>query len=136
MTLPEDIKEIFFETLCGDKSVLAFEEWLYSNKSLEDILTAEDYLALISYGYKGNGVKYGLYKIVEKLIDKGEYEQWKRLRLLHKALQRDSELPQTLMSFYDLYCKGYNFLQNLGLGYGLAVEAPHSGADNWNELTS
>jgi hypothetical protein len=39
------------------------------------------------------------------------------------------------MTFYDLYCKGYNFLDNLGLGYGLAVEVPYSQADSWGELT-
>jgi hypothetical protein len=39
------------------------------------------------------------------------------------------------MTFYDLYCKGYYFLDNLGLGYGLAVEVPYSQADSWEELT-
>jgi hypothetical protein len=135
MNLPVDIKEIFFETLYGDKSVLEFEQWLYAEKRLESLLKAEDYLDLISYGYKGNRVKYGLYKLLEKHIDKGEYEKWKMLRRLRKALQRDKELPQILMTFYDLYCKGYNFLDNLGLGYGLAVEVPYSQADSWGELT-
>jgi len=37
--------------------------------------------------------------------------------------------------FYDSYCNGYSFLDNLGLGYGLAIEVP-SQADSWNKLTS
>lgn len=135
MNLPADIKKIFFETLYGDKNVLEFEDWLYADKRLESLLTADDYLDLISYGYKGDRVKYGLYKLLEKHIDKGEYEKWKMLRRLRKALQRDEELPQILMAFYDLYCKGYSFLDNLGLGYGLAVEVPYSQADSWDELT-
>ena len=43
------------------------------------------------------------------------------------------------MAFYDLYCKGYNFFDNLGLGYGLAIEVPrveNTTADTWNELTN
>jgi hypothetical protein len=44
------------------------------------------------------------------------------------------------MEFYDLYCKGYNFFQDLGLGIGFAVEEPNvnnTPADNtWDELTS
>ncbi len=43
------------------------------------------------------------------------------------------------MKFYDLYCKGYNFFQDLGLGIGLAIEVPRVNnmtADNWDELTS
>jgi hypothetical protein len=135
MTLPADIKETFFQTLYGDKSVLDFEQWLYMDKRLESTLTPEDYLDLISYGYKGDRVKYGLYKLLEKHIDKGEYEKWKLLRILNRALQRDNDLPKLLMLFYDLYCKGYNFLDNLGLGYGLAVEVPYSQADSWDELT-
>ena len=136
MNLPTDIKKTFFETLHGDISVLEFEQWLYADRQLECILTLEDYLDLISYGYKGDRVKYGLYKLLEKHIDKGEYEKWKLIRLLHKALRRDKDLPQILMTFYDLYCKGYDFLDNLGLGYGLAVKVPYSQADSWNELTA
>jgi hypothetical protein len=135
MNLPADIKEIFFETLYGDKSVLEFEQWLYADKQLESILSPEDRLELISYGYKGDRVKYDLYKLLEKHVDKGEYEKWKMLKRLRKALQREAELPQILVTFYDLYCKGYNFLDNLGLGYGLAVEVPYSQADSWNKLT-
>jgi hypothetical protein len=35
MTLPEKIKKIFFQILCGDKNVLEFEAWLYNDKQLE-----------------------------------------------------------------------------------------------------
>ena len=135
MTLPANIQEIFFETLHGDKSLLEFEEWLYTEKMLESILSPEDYLELISFGYKDDTDKYDLYKLLVKLIDKGEYEKWKLLKLLHQALQKDKDLPQILMAFYDLCCQGYHFLDNLGMGYGLAVEVPLSQADSWDELT-
>jgi hypothetical protein len=135
MNLPTDIKEIFFETLYGDKSVLDFEQWLYADERLETILAPEDYLDLISYGYKGDRVKYGLYRLLEKHIHKGEYEKWKLIKLLRKALKRDNDLPQILRRFYDLYCKGYDFLDDLGLGYGLAVEVPTQ-ANSWGELTA
>ncbi|HEY8969195.1 MAG TPA: hypothetical protein VIM64_08875 [Puia sp.] len=136
MTLPENIKEIFFQTLYGSKNILEFETWLYRDEQLEGILSPESYLDLISYGYKGEAAKYGLYKLLENLIDKGEYETWKLLGLLRKALKRDDELPEILMTFYDLYCKGYTFLDNLGLGYGLAVEVPYRlDKDSWDELT-
>jgi hypothetical protein len=77
----------------------------------------------------------GLYKLLENLIDKGEYETWKLLKLLHKALKRDDDLPEILMTFYDLYCRGYYFLDNLGLSYGLSVEVPYPLAESWDELT-
>ena len=40
------------------------------------------------------------------------------------------------MSFYNLYCRAYSFLDNLGLGYGLAVEAPYPQGDHWDNLTA
>jgi len=137
MVLPENIKEIFFQTLYGSKSILEFEAWLYKDEQLEGILSPENYLDLISYGYKGEAAKYGLYKLLENLIDKGEYETWKLLHLLRKALKRNDELPEILMTFYDLYCKGYTFLDILGSGYGLAVEVPYQfDKESWDELTA
>jgi hypothetical protein len=139
MALPLDIKQFFFDTLNGDKSVLEFEQWLYANTQLESVLDAGDYLDLISYGYKQPDAKYGLFKLLEKHIEKGEFEKSRILRLLTKALNKDKELPQILMTFYDLYCKGYQFLDNLGLAYGLAVEVPrvkNTTAESWEELTA
>ena len=124
MTLPADIKQTFFDTLTGDKSVLEFEQWLYADKRLENILNPDDYLDLISYGYKADNSKYGLFRLLEQHIDKGELETKRVRMLLTKALNKDKDLPQILMTFYDLYCKGYNFFDNLGLGYGLAFPAP------------
>ncbi len=135
MTLPADIEQLFFETLNGDKSVLEFETWLYADKQLEKEINSDDYLDLISLRYKSSTAKHDLNKLLEKLVNKGDYEMWRIRRLLTKALQRDKDLPQLLMTFYDLYCKGYSFLDNLGLGYGLAVEVPYSQADYWDGLT-
>ena len=137
MTLPADIKQTFFDTLTGDKSVLEFEQWLYADKRLENILNPDDYLDLISYGYKADNSKYGLFRLLEQHIDKGELETKRVRMLLTKALNKDKDLPQILMTFYDLYCKGYNFFDNLGLGYGLAIEVPrvnNTSADTWDEL--
>lgn len=137
MTLPADIEQIFFDTLSGDKTVLEFEQWLYADKKLETILNSDDYLDLISYGYKADNAKYGLFRLLEKHIDKGELETRRIRKLLTKALNRNKELPEILMTFYDLYCKGYNFFDNLGLGYGLALEVPrvnNTSADTWDEL--
>ncbi|HUC83145.1 MAG TPA: hypothetical protein VMR70_19705 [Flavisolibacter sp.] len=136
MGLPTNIKEIFFATLSGTKSVLEFEQWLYADTQLESILSPEEYLDLIAYGYKEPAAKYGLFNLLEKHIDKGEYEKWRLLQLLYQALSRNNNLPQILVTFYDLYFKGYKFLNNLGIGYGLSIECPPLYADSWNKLTS
>ena len=61
------------------------------------------------------------------------------LELLNEAKKKTERLPYILMEFYNLYCYGYNFLQDLGLGIGLAVEVPRVNntiAETWNELTT
>lgn len=137
MKLPTDIQEIFYDTLSGDKTILEFEEWLYGDKKLEGILQPDDYLELISFGYKSDTAKKWLPRLLEKQIDKGELEKRRIHKLLTKALNRDEDLPQILMSFYNMYCKGYNFFDNLGLGYGLRVEVPgvNNNYENWIDLS-
>jgi hypothetical protein len=137
-TLPQDIKERFYKTIKGDISLDDFEQWLYADKELEKYLNSNDYLDLISLSFKKSGAKYELWNLLKKHIDLGEFETYKMLGLLNEAKQKTDRLPHILMEFYDLYCKGYNFFQDLGLGIGLAVEVPrvnNTTADNWDELT-
>ena len=137
MTLPADIQEIFFDTLNGDKTILEFEEWLYADKRLETILLPNDYLELISYDFKSVTAMKWLYPLLTKHIDKGEFERRRFRRLLIKALEKGKDLPQLLMTFYGLHCKGYNFFDNLGLGYGLRIQVPgiNDYQETWDDLT-
>lgn len=136
MTLPDEIKEIFFLTLFGDKTELEFERWLYQDKQLEHLLRPEDYLDFISHGYRNRAqTGFELVRLLEKHIHMGEYEKWRVLKLLNKALNRGTDLPGILIQFYDLYCTGYNFMSILGLQYGLAVAVPYGYALNWESIT-
>jgi len=134
IALPDNIKIKFFKTLNGDTAIEDFEQWVYGNPELESILGQDDYLNLISLNYKKSGAKYELLNLIEKLIDKGEYETYKMLMLLQQAKQKDEKLPYYLMEFYDLYCKGYDFLYDIGLGYGLSVVVPPN-SNSWDDLT-
>lgn len=138
-TLPQDIKERFYKTIKGEISLDDFEQWLYADKELEKYLNSGDYLDLISFSFKQSGANYELWDLLKKHIDIGEFETYKMLGLLNEAKQKTKRLPYILMEFYDLYCKGYNFFQDLGLGIGLAIEVPrvnNTTADTWDELTS
>jgi hypothetical protein len=136
--LPTDIKEFFFKTIKGDISLGEFERWVYASENLEAILDADDYLEIISLNYKMSGARHELYKILKRLIDIGEFETYKMLELLNEAKLKTERLPFVLMEFYDLYCDGYGFLQELGLVYGLRLEVNPSqySADNWCDLTA
>lgn len=122
----------------GDIDLGEFEKWIYENKDLESIIPSDKYFELIELNYKKSGAKYELFKILESVISLGEYQKWKLMTLLDKALLRDKSFPQLMEEFYDLYCDGYYFLYDLGLGYGLLFTVPPSQykVNSWDELTS
>lgn len=129
----------FYDTIFGNVNLEEFEHWIYSDKETESIFSEDEYLDLISFNYKKNGAKYDLKNLLtNKYIGLGEYESWKLLNLLYAAKDRDENLPDILRQFYDLYCRGYDFLNDLGLGYGLTVEVPSSSnykAETWEGMS-
>ena len=137
--LPGHIEQQFYDTILEKVNLEDFESWVYSDKELELLLSEDEYLELISFNYKKNGSKYELVNLLsKKYVDLGEYEKWKMLNLLYAAKNRDERLPDILRQFYNLYCRGYNFLNDLGLGYGLTVDVPPSSkykAETWEEMS-
>ncbi|MBB6611317.1 hypothetical protein H7F15_09735 [Pontibacter sp. Tf4] len=136
--LPRYIEQKFYETIFGTVALEEFESWVYSDKELETILSEDEYLELISFNYKKNGAKCELVNLlIDRYIDLAEYEKWRMLNLLYAAKNKDEKLPDILRQFYDLYCKGYAFLNYLGLGYGLTVEVPPSNykAETWEGMS-
>lgn len=136
--IPKHIELKFYGTIIGEIPIEEFENWIYNDNEIESVLSSDDYLELISFNYKKNGAKYELVNLLsEKYVDLGEYEKWKMLNKLRIALKRDENLSDILREFYDLYCRGYLFFNDLGLGYGLMVEVPLSGnykAESWEEM--
>lgn len=135
--LPKHVEQKFYKVILGKISLNEFEIWLYTNNEIESILGEAEYMDLISFNFKKEGARFELKELLsDKYIDLGELEKRKMLDLLQTALKRDERLPDILKTFYDLYCKGYDFLQELGLGYGLAVVVPpqHFKAETWEKL--
>jgi hypothetical protein len=114
-------------------------ERLCNSDEVEEFLPADDYLALLTLNYHKHGAKYELIKLLEQHIHLGDFETHKLLKLLREGILKTPRLTFIPVEFYNLYCQGYYFLQDLGLGYGLAVDAPwveNTAADTWYELTS
>jgi len=137
--IPKHIEQKFLDTIIGKIPIEEFESWIYNDKEIKSAICEDDYFELISFNYKKNGAKYELVNLLsQKFVELGEYEKWKMLDKLKTALRRDEKLPEILRELYDLYCRGYVFLNDLGLGYGLAVEVPPSSnykADTWEEMS-
>ncbi len=57
------------------------------------------------------------------------------VELLTSIIERDGEEGESLTRMYDLYCRGYYFLEDLGLGIGLFIEVPNKyGVEYYHEL--
>ena len=135
---PHNIKDRFYKILAGKTPIDEFESWVYNSTELEEYLGSDEYMDFILFDYKQKGARYEIEHLIYKHIDKSEFEAWKVKILLFDALNRTGDYTLAIRLFYDLYCHGYGFMENLGLGYGLTLDCPNSsyGVDNFEELTN
>jgi len=122
--------------LMGKKiSIKEFENWVYESNWLENELTEDEYTDLISLNYGTPSSIYEVGKILRERFDEGKFESVKMIELLNSIIERDGKEGKSLTRMYDLYCKGYYFLEDLGLGIGLFVEVPNKyGVEYYHEL--
>jgi hypothetical protein len=129
------IESKYFD-LMGEKiSIKEFEKWVYETKWLESELTEDEYIDLISLNYGTSSSKYEIGKILNERFDEGKFESVKMVELLTSIIERDGKEGESLTRMYDLYCRGYYFLEDLGLGIGLFIEVPNKyGVEYYHEL--
>lgn len=136
MEYPPDIRTCFYETLNGERTPLEFEAWLYAQQGLEWLISDENYLNLLCIGYHLPAAKYELSAALSAIIAAADFYRWKLERMLRECLQRDIRMALHLRELYDLYCRGYHFLERLGLHYGLDIQVPDPYEPRqWEELT-
>ena len=118
------------------QSVLGFEKWVYESKELEETIDEDSHLDFISLNYNSSGAYYELKKLIENQIDKVEFSKWKLLTELNNVRERKGNYHLYIKNFYDLYCKGYGFMDKLAFGYGLTLVSPYDiyGVESYEEL--
>ena len=132
--LPPTYKQTIFNTISGKITTPDFETWLYSHPDLEEHIGPDLYLNLISFRFKTDS-RYNLIKILEAVIDMGEYETSKLLSQLKEAQTPTPGLPELLELLYYQYCDGYYFLQKIALGCCLSVVIHKENGDTEFEIT-
>ncbi|ROS66355.1 hypothetical protein [Vibrio crassostreae] len=115
---------VFYKLVSREIELAEFEEWVYSSPELEKILNPDDYLELISISYKMPSGLYEAQKILSNYFSLGKYHEWALRNLLGKIVSKPADVHKYIEQSYDLYCEGYDFLDNLGLGYGLSIIHP------------
>lgn len=110
-----ELESKYLDLMEGKISIKEFERWVYSSKWLEIELSENEYTDLISLNYNTPSSKYEIRKILKERFDEGKFEAIKIIHLLDSIIDRDGNEEASLMRMYDLYCKGYYFLEDLGL---------------------
>ncbi|MEM9506238.1 MAG: hypothetical protein AAGA16_00985 [Cyanobacteria bacterium P01_E01_bin.35] len=95
------------------------------------LLSPDDYLELITIDFKqqpekvyldsSHEAKKAIAKIINKYSDIAQYRTYKLEKLLCDFLERKGDLAKILAKTSQLYCRGYSFLDNLTLNYGLNI---------------
>ena len=133
-----EIELKFYNVLKQNHSISDFENWVYSTKELEQKLPHDLYVDLISMDYKSKYTLHELTKLIGEYVDFGAFEVKQIKTLLKSIIDRDANCATSIAMTYELYCQGYQFLQRLGLKYGLLVTFPAAGnyQKNWTESSS
>ncbi len=123
------VELVFFKLVSHEIELLEFEKWVYSESKLEEILNPNDYLKLISINYKTPSGLYEAEKVLSNYFSMGKYYEWNIRNILQKITDKPNDVHKYIEQCYDLYCDGFDFMDNLGMGYGLGLTCP----DYYNE---
>lgn len=115
----QDIELFFYKVIKGDLTIAEFEEWLYSvDEGIINALFDENfYFELISINYRSKFAYDELEKIIYSKIPFNKFEEMTLRFILNNLINRTRDMVDLLEILYDLYSKGYYFLEFLGLTY-------------------
>ncbi|CAM4188501.1 hypothetical protein [Pseudoalteromonas byunsanensis] len=124
----------FYKLVSKEIELSDFENWVYTETTLEQTLNSDDYLEIISINYKTPSGLYEAQKVLSKYFSMGKYYEWSIRNILHKIIAKPDDVHKYIEQCYDLYCEGFGFMDNLGLGYGLGLTCPDGFNDKVEEF--
>ena len=122
--ISRNIHEEFYKVWSEKELLSNFEKWVYESTELEDNLNPNSYYEFLSFNYKQDNSHSELKKLIENQISQSEVEKWNISKDLLNAKNRTGSYSKSIRNFYSLYCKGYDFMDELAFNYGLALECP------------
>lgn len=110
--LPFELQKPFFKLLLEQGSLSEFEIWVYNEPSLENHLTPDDYLELISLDFKDKKSIIDIEKIINPYLDYVAYYHHKLLSHLSSLITNPNE-DNIHSDIIYWYVGGYHFLNDL-----------------------
>ncbi|MGB0908386.1 MAG: hypothetical protein ACPGVT_12910 [Maricaulaceae bacterium] len=124
MKIPTDQCLVLYSFILGESTKEELENWIYATPKLETYLGADDYLDLISVDFHDAGASHYIGKILSNHISVADYLTWRIKLLMKRIIARPADVHIHIEETYNLYCKGYDFLQKIGMEFGLSVASP------------
>lgn len=119
-SIPFSLEQKIHQVITQRLSLQDFEQWLYQNDELE-VLDPNLYLELISFDYSHESSFKEFQLSFEKYVGFHKFETDLIKEYLYSIIDRENDYQHSIWKLYELYCTGYEFLQKLGLKYGLCL---------------
>ena len=115
--IPSTVEIKIHQVLTKKISLQLFEQWLYEDNVLES-RNPDLYLELISFDYSSEN---GFYDNFAKYVHFHKFEAYRIKEYLYSIINRDEDCGDAIHEMYHLYHDGYEFLERLGMAYGVRL---------------
>ena len=119
--IPSIAEQNIHQVLTKKMSIQSFEQWLYEDDVVE-FSNPDLYLGLISFDYSSeDNFYYRFYDSFAKYVHFYKFEADRIKGYLNSIIDRDDKCCDVIYMMYHLYYDGYNFLNRLGMAYGVRL---------------
>jgi RNAse (barnase) inhibitor barstar len=116
---PNRIK--FYQFLNDDISLELFENWVYENKELENVIPEDHYNDLLAFNFKSREIKNFIKSIIKKHFDWKEFEKYRTIELLKNIKSGNIEIVLASRKLRELYLEQEEEIKSPFLTIGLAI---------------
>lgn len=88
------IELTFYRLVSREIELNDFENWVYTEPTLEQTLNSDDYLEIISINYKTPSSLYEAQKVLSKYFSMGKYYEWSIRNILHKIIAKPHDVDK------------------------------------------
>lgn len=118
--IPSIAEQHIHQVLTKKMSIQSFEQWLYEDNVLESS-NPDLYLELISFDYSSEDSFKDYYDSFARYVHFYKFEADRITEYLNSIINRDDKCCDVIYMMYHLYYDGYNFLNRLGMVYGVRL---------------
>ncbi|MDN5214955.1 hypothetical protein QQ020_22940 [Fulvivirgaceae bacterium BMA12] len=110
----ELLKEKIFQVIEEQLGIKEFEDWLYQQNDLAEMMDQDLILELFSFNYNQNAANYIFKNSLLPYFDQEEFANWKIMANLNDLVIGRGNTERILADFNDMSLEEYPFLTDLG----------------------